>query len=63
MVAFRLGDGALAAIRDFIKRCFDLGLALYYGGHEPACVRLFLPAGALTDAELEEAFAIIERAL
>jgi len=63
MVAFRIGDGALARTREFIRRCFDAGLVLYYGGHEPACIRLFLPAGVLTDNELAEAFAIIERSL
>jgi 4-aminobutyrate aminotransferase-like enzyme len=63
MVAFRIGDGALGATREFIRRCFDVGLALYYGGHEPACIRLFLPAGVLTNDELAEAFAIMERCL
>ena len=63
MLAFRIGDGALGATREFIRRCFDAGLALYYGGHEPACIRLFLPAGVLTEDELSEAFAIIDRCL
>ncbi len=63
MISFRIGDGALVATRAFIKRTFQEGLALYYGGHEPACVRLFLPAGVLTEAELAEAFAIIEHCL
>jgi hypothetical protein len=36
---------------------------LYYGGHHPACIRLFLPAGVITDDELAEAFAIIDRCL
>jgi acetylornithine aminotransferase len=63
MVAFRIGNGALATTRDFIRRCFDAGLVLYYGGHETACIRLFLPAGVLADDELAEAFAIIERCL
>ncbi len=63
MIAFRVGDGVLEATREFIQRCFAAGLVLYYGGHEPACVRLFMPAGALTDDELTEAFGIIERCL
>ncbi len=63
MIAFRIGDGALNRTREFIRRCFDAGLVLYYGGHEPACVRLFLPAGVLTEDELDEAFAIIQRCL
>jgi acetylornithine aminotransferase len=63
MIAFRIGDGALGATREFIRRCFDAGLVLYYGGHEPACIRLFLPAGVLTDDELAEAFAIMDRCL
>ena len=63
MLSFRVGDGSLLHTRAFIKRTFQEGLALYYGGHEPACVRLFLPAGVLTDEELAEAFTIIERCL
>ncbi len=63
MIAFRVGDGALNGTREFIRRCFEAGLVLYYGGHEPACVRLFLPAGVLTDDELNEAFAIMESSL
>lgn len=63
MIAFRIGDGALNTTREFIRRCFDAGLVLYHGGHQPACVRLFLPAGVLTDDELGEAFAIMEKCL
>jgi 4-aminobutyrate aminotransferase-like enzyme len=63
MLAFRLGDGSLEATRAFIRRCFDQGLALYYGGHETACVRLFLPAGCLTADELGDAFTILDRCI
>ena len=63
MIAFRIGDGGLDATRAFIRRCFDAGLVLYYGGHHPACIRLFLPAPVITDDELAEAFAIIDRCL
>jgi len=63
IIAFRIGDGDLNSTREFIRRCFDAGLVLYYGGHQPACVRLFLPAGVLTDDELDEAFAIMKRCL
>jgi 4-aminobutyrate aminotransferase-like enzyme len=62
MISFRLGDGALKTTREFIQRCFAAGLALYYGGHEPACIRLFLPV-VITEEELAEAFAIMERCL
>ena len=62
MIAFRVGDGSLKATRAFIQRCFNDGLVLYYGGHDPACVRLFVPVVA-TEAELDEAFAIIEPCL
>ncbi len=30
-----------------------------YGGHDPACVRLFLPAGCLSEEELAAAFEIL----
>lgn len=63
MLSFRVGNGSLAATRALIQRCFEAGLVLYYGGHDPACVRLFLPAAVLTDDELAEAFAILDRCL
>ncbi|HTY56263.1 MAG TPA: aminotransferase class III-fold pyridoxal phosphate-dependent enzyme [Candidatus Binataceae bacterium] len=62
MIAFRVGDGSLKATREFIHRCFNAGLVLYYGGHEPACVRLFVPV-VTSEAELDDVFAIIERCL
>jgi 4-aminobutyrate aminotransferase-like enzyme len=62
MIAFRLADGSLPATREFIQRCFANGLALYYGGHDPVCIRLFLPV-VITDEELADAFAIIDRSL
>jgi 4-aminobutyrate aminotransferase-like enzyme len=63
MLSFRIGDGALDGTRKFIRRCFDAGLVLYYGGHDPACIRLFLPAGVLTNDELADAFTILDRCL
>ena len=63
MLAFRLGDGSLDRTRSFIRRCFDQGLALYYGGHQTACIRLFLPAGCLQADELKDAFAIMDRCI
>jgi acetylornithine aminotransferase len=60
MIAFRVGDGSVGRTRKFIRNCFDAGLVLYYGGHEPACVRLFLPAGVLTEDELNDAFTIMQ---
>ena len=43
MLSFRVGDGTLETTRAFIRRCFDAGLVLYYGGHEPACGSLCRP--------------------
>jgi 4-aminobutyrate aminotransferase-like enzyme len=63
MISFRVGDGSLPTTRAFIQRCFDAGLVLYYGGHDPACARLFLPAAVLTNDELAEAIAILDRCL
>jgi 4-aminobutyrate aminotransferase-like enzyme len=63
MLAFRVGDGSYKQTRAFIEKCFRAGLALYPGGYEPACIRLFLPAGDLTEAELAEAFTILDRCL
>lgn len=63
MISFRVGDASLQTTRSYIQRCFAAGLVLYYGGHEPACVRLFLPAGVLTNDELTDAFTILDRCL
>jgi 4-aminobutyrate aminotransferase-like enzyme len=63
MLSFRVGDGALETTRAFIRRCFDAGLVLYYGGHEPACVRLFVPAAVVTNDELTDAFTILDRCM
>jgi 4-aminobutyrate aminotransferase-like enzyme len=61
MLSFRVGNGSLDDTRKVIRRCFDAGLVLYYGGHEPACIRLFLPAGCLADEELSDAMEILTR--
>ena len=63
MLSFRVGDGTLETTRAFIRRCFDAGLVLYYGGHEPACVRLFVPAAVVTNDELTDAFTILDRCM
>lgn len=63
MLSFRIGDGSLDTTRAYIRRCFDAGLVLYYGGHHPACIRLFPPAGCLTEDELSDAFTILDRCL
>ena len=63
MLSFRVGDGALETTRAFIRRCFDAGLVLYYGGHEPACVRLFVPAAVVTNDELTDTFTILDRCM
>ena len=60
MLAFRLGDGSLKKAQEFIRRCFAAGLALYYGGHDPVCIRMFLPV-VISNKELTEAFAIMDR--
>src|SRR5208337_55236 len=55
MVAFSVGDESKETTLKFVRRCFEAGLAMYcyYGGKRTPCVRMFLPAGALTDEELE----------
>jgi acetylornithine/N-succinyldiaminopimelate aminotransferase len=46
-----------------VRRCFDAGLLVYYGGAgERFRLRLFLPA-TITAEELEEAFGILRRCL
>lgn len=62
MWAVELAPTSHDAVVGLLRRCFDAGLLLYYGGTGPYRLRLFLPA-TLKAEELEEAANILERCL
>ena len=63
MWALELAGANHDAVVRLLRRCFDQGLLLYYGGTGPYRLRIFLPAGVLTDGELTEGFSILRRCL
>ena len=63
MWALELPTRSHDAALELVRRCFEAGLLLYYGGTGPYRLRLFLPAGVLTEDELEEGTAILRHCL
>lgn len=63
MWALELAGGDHDAVVGLLGRCFDRGLMLYYGGTGPYRLRIFLPAGVLTEDELDEGFSVLRRCL
>ena len=62
MWAVELSGASHAAVLALLRRCFDAGLLLYYGGSGPYRLRFFLPA-VITEAEIGEAVDILESCL
>jgi acetylornithine/N-succinyldiaminopimelate aminotransferase len=62
MWALELADVDHADVLALLRRCFDAGLLVYYGGTDAYRIRLFLPA-TLTEGHLAEAIAILHGCL
>jgi 4-aminobutyrate aminotransferase-like enzyme len=62
MWAVELSGASHAAVLALLRRCFDAGLLLYYGGSGPYRLRFFLPA-VITEAEIGEAVDILQSCL
>jgi 4-aminobutyrate aminotransferase-like enzyme len=62
MWAVELVGASHEAVLALLRRCFDAGLLVYYGGTGPYRLRLFLPA-IITEAEIGEAVDILESCL
>lgn len=62
MWALELPGADHEAVCRVVRRCFEAGLLLYYGGTGPHRLRLFLPA-ILTDGDLDEALDVLRRTL
>jgi 4-aminobutyrate aminotransferase-like enzyme len=62
MWAVELAGASHEAVLGLLRRCFDAGVLLYYGGTGPYRLRFFLPA-IITEAEIGEAVGILESCL
>lgn len=63
MCAFVPFDGSADAASKVQKACWERGVILFNAGHDPSKIRMLLPGGAITDADLELGFARIADAL
>jgi 4-aminobutyrate aminotransferase / (S)-3-amino-2-methylpropionate transaminase / 5-aminovalerate transaminase len=62
MWSVELAAASHGAVLTLLRRCFDAGLLLYYGGTGPYRLRLFLPA-TISEPEIDEAVDILESCL
>jgi acetylornithine aminotransferase len=62
MHAFVPFDGSAALVNAVIQAAFEEGLLLFGAGGKPMKVRMLLPVN-VADAELDDGFAILEKAL
>lgn len=63
MIAFTPYDGNMQKVIAFVHRLFDEGVLSFIAGENPTRVRLLIPAGAVTDQDIEEVVRIIEKTL
>jgi 4-aminobutyrate aminotransferase-like enzyme len=63
MVACTIGDGDLAATKTFLRALFDAGVIAFYSGSAGARVRFLMPVAVVTESEIDDVAAIIERVL
>ncbi len=63
MIAFLPFEGKLDDCKIVLKKLFDLGLVAFYCGHGPYLIRMLPPLGAMTEADIDVACGLIEKAL
>jgi acetylornithine/N-succinyldiaminopimelate aminotransferase len=63
MIAFEPFGGSMEDVKAVLLKLFDLGVVAFQCGHGPMLVRLLPPFGAMSEAQVDEACSIIERAL
>jgi acetylornithine/N-succinyldiaminopimelate aminotransferase len=63
MIAFVPRDGTMEQVKSVLMKLFDAGLVAFYCGHGPFLVRLLPPLGAMTEADVDLACGMIEKAL
>ncbi|MFW6059818.1 MAG: aminotransferase class III-fold pyridoxal phosphate-dependent enzyme [Phycisphaeraceae bacterium] len=63
MIAFQIFDGGRDTARRFLHALFDAGVIAFFTGADPVRIRLLPPIGAITDAQIDDACAVLERTL
>ncbi|MDR3605899.1 MAG: aminotransferase class III-fold pyridoxal phosphate-dependent enzyme [Oligoflexia bacterium] len=63
MIAFAPFNAAADDVKKTLMKLFDLGLIAFSCGHDPYLVRMLPPMGAMTEADVDFATSIIEKAL
>lgn len=63
MIAFVPHEGKLDQCKQVLLKLFDRGAVAFYCGHGPYLIRLLPPMGTITDAQIDEACALIGEAL
>jgi acetylornithine/N-succinyldiaminopimelate aminotransferase len=63
MIAFTPFAGAMDDVKATLLGLFELGVVAFYCGHGPYLVRMLPPLGAMTEQDVDDVCALIERAL
>ncbi|MBC7693371.1 MAG: aminotransferase class III-fold pyridoxal phosphate-dependent enzyme [Methylotenera sp.] len=63
MVAFTPYSGTMDDIKKVLFKLFEAGVVAFYCGHGPYLIRLLPPLGVMTEKQVDEACAIIEKVL
>jgi acetylornithine/N-succinyldiaminopimelate aminotransferase len=63
MIAFLPFEGKMDDCKVVLKKLFDLGVVAFYCGHGPYLIRMLPPLGAMTEADIDVACGLIEKAL
>ena len=63
MVVFTPYDGQMQKTNEFLQRLFDNGLIGFIAGSHPSRVRFLIPAGVISEKEIDEAVRILEKTL
>lgn len=63
MVAFVPFDGSAETAKRTQQACWEHGVIAFNAGHDPSKIRMLIPGGAATDADLELGFTLIGDAL
>lgn len=63
MVGMTLFEGDTAKSKDFTFKLFDNGVLSFIAGANPTRVRFLIPAGAVTESDIDKVCAIIEKTL
>lgn len=63
MIAFTPGDGSAETAKNVLQKLYDLGLMGFLAGSDPNRIRFLPPPGITTEAHIDAACEIIEKAI